>query len=83
MPVHHLEYNLQRLVPEYRQKKYLLALSGGADSVAMLYGAHLLGLKLCVAHCHFHLRGSESDADAEFCEKLSANLDYPFFYKTF
>ncbi|MDA3820413.1 MAG: tRNA lysidine(34) synthetase TilS, partial [Candidatus Delongbacteria bacterium] len=83
MLVEHLKYRLQNLVPVYQQNKYLLTLSGGADSVAMLHAANKLGLNLIVVHCHFHLRGTEADSDAGFCEKLSANLGYPFFIKHF
>ncbi|MEA3448399.1 MAG: tRNA lysidine(34) synthetase TilS [Bacteroidota bacterium] len=83
MLIEHLKYRLKKLVPEYHQNKCLLALSGGADSVAMLHAAHKLGLNVIVAHCHFHLRGREADGDAGFCEKLSAELGYAFFIKHF
>ncbi len=79
----HMKYRLQNLVPAYQQKKYLLALSGGVDSVALLHAAHELGLNVITGHCHFHLRGNEADSDAEFCEKLSTEMDYPFFIRHF
>lgn len=54
--------------------KYLVALSGGADSVALLRTLLLLGYKVEATHCNFHLRGEESDRDEEFCKRLCNDL---------
>lgn len=48
----------------------LVALSGGADSTALLLIMKELGYKLEALHCNFHLRGEESDRDQAFVEKL-------------
>jgi tRNA(Ile)-lysidine synthase len=52
-----------------------VAVSGGADSVALLRLleslANELGITLLVAHLNHSLRGSESDADAAFVESLA------------
>lgn len=53
-----------------RQGKYIVALSGGADSVALLIVLKALGYHIEAAHCNFHLRGDESDRDEGFCKKL-------------
>ena len=53
----------------------LVALSGGADSVALLRALLCLGYKCAAAHCNFHLRGEESDRDEEFCRTLCKGLD--------
>jgi tRNA(Ile)-lysidine synthase len=59
-----------------------VALSGGADSVALLRALvdrrEELGLVLHAAHLHHGLRGEEADEDREFCRKLAARLDVPF-----
>ncbi len=59
-----------------------VALSGGADSVALLRilaeSGGELGLALHVAHLHHGLRGAEADGDLEFCRDLAAKLDLPF-----
>ena len=59
-----------------------VALSGGADSVALLRvlveRRQELGLVLHAAHLHHGLRGAEADADLEFCRALAAKLDVPF-----
>ena len=49
---------------------YLVALSGGADSVALLLSLKELGYKVEAVHCNFHLRGEESDHDEQFCIEL-------------
>lgn len=57
------------------------AVSGGADSVALLFGMYLLreklGLELSAAHFNHHLRAEESDADEAFVRELCARYDIP------
>lgn len=53
---------------------YIVALSGGADSVALLLLLHEHGYKIHAAHCNFHLRGDESDRDEQFCVDLCDRL---------
>jgi tRNA(Ile)-lysidine synthase len=59
-----------------------VALSGGADSVALLRALAArrqeLGLVLHAAHLHHGLRGEEADGDLEFCRALAAKLEIPF-----
>ncbi len=59
------------LVPD---ATYLVALSGGADSVCLLRVLIALGYSVEAIHCNFHLRGSESDRDEEFCRTLTEGL---------
>lgn len=58
--------------------KYIVALSGGADSVSLLlvmkYLSKSLGIAVEAAHCNFHLRGEESKRDEQFCVALCARL---------
>jgi len=59
-----------------------VALSGGADSVALLRilaaRGRELGLALHAAHLHHGLRGAEADVDLEFCRDLAAKLGLSF-----
>ncbi len=48
----------------------IVALSGGADSVALLLVLKALGYRLLAAHCNFHLRADESNADEAFVRRL-------------
>ncbi len=61
----------------------LLAVSGGMDSVAMVYLFKDAGFKFAIAHCNFKLRGADSDKDEAFVKKLSEKLSVPFFSKSF
>lgn len=57
--------------------KYIVALSGGADSVALLLLMSSMGCDIEAAHCNFHLRGKESDRDEEFCISLCQKNGIP------
>ena len=50
--------------------RYIVGLSGGADSVARLLILKELGYYVEAAHCNFHLRGKESQRDEEYCINL-------------
>ena len=56
----------------------IVGLSGGADSVALLLGLLEAGQAVEAAHCNFHLRGAESDADEAFVRELCAQLGVVF-----
>lgn len=57
-----------------KEKKLLLATSGGIDSMVLVHLFYELKYNFVVAHCNFQLRGTESDEDESFviseCEKL-------------
>lgn len=65
-------------------ERVLVAVSGGADSVALLRSlAELRGkrgwdLQLVVGHVQHYLRGEESELDAEFVRELARSLELPF-----
>lgn len=60
------------------QAKHIVALSGGADSVALLLILLSLGYDVEAAHCNFHLRGEESDRDERFAKSLCEKYGVAF-----
>ena len=60
-------------------KAYLIGVSGGRDSVALLHWLIRGGYRrLIVCHLNHQLRGRASDADARFVEKLAATYGLPW-----
>lgn len=57
--------------------KVLIALSGGADSVALLRILHTAGYMIEAAHCNFNLRGKESNRDELFVRQLCKEYNIP------
>lgn len=49
-----------------KDKKLLLAISGGMDSMVLVHLFQKLNLNFALAHCNFQLRGAESDGDENF-----------------
>ena len=58
-----------------KKQPILVALSGGADSVALLRVLLDLGYRCEAAHCNFHLRGAEADRDEHFVTDLCHEQD--------
>ncbi len=67
---------------QWQDVTVLLAVSGGADSVALLRAIAVLKQggegRLVVAHFNHGLRGADSDADQAFVEDLSRRMNLPF-----
>ena len=57
----------------------LLALSGGADSRALLHMLLSFGAPLSLAHVDHGIRGDRSKHDREFCEALAKEAGLPFY----
>lgn len=60
-------------------KSYLLALSGGMDSVCLGQLLKRCGIKFSVAHVNFGLRGEESQGDEGFVRALAESWQVPLF----
>ncbi|MCL1938722.1 MAG: tRNA lysidine(34) synthetase TilS [Candidatus Azobacteroides sp.] len=63
--------------------KIIVGLSGGSDSVVLLFLLYRLGYDCLAAHCNFHLRGEESLRDEHFAQELVASWDIPFYKQDF
>lgn len=61
----------------------VVALSGGADSVALLAILCALGYDCRAAHCNFHLRGEESMRDMRHAAAIAAFLDVDLYVRDF
>ena len=75
----------RRLIDDSRSASFLLAVSGGMDSMCMLdlFSKVLAPSEYAVAHCNFSLRGDESDGDQALVEARSAELGVRMFVKRF
>ena len=64
---------LQQLLNQPKQKTYLLAVSGGVDSMVLADLFQVSGLDFQIAHINYHLRNEDSNLDqqlvSDFCEK--------------
>lgn len=49
----------------------LCGVSGGVDSMSLLYILHRLNIQTTVVHCNYGLRGEESDSDQKMVEQVS------------
>ena len=71
---------------DVRKSRLLAAVSGGPDSMALLYSLiavrHELELEIVGAHLDHGLRGEESAADAEFVRSVFESLDLPCFIES-
>lgn len=63
--------------------KVIVALSGGADSVALLHILLSLHYECVAAHCNFHLRGEESERDEQFVRSLCGEWRVPLHVRQF
>jgi tRNA(Ile)-lysidine synthase len=59
--------------------KFLLAVSGGIDSMLMAHLFIAAEYKCAIAHCNFSLRGEESDADENFVKRFAGEYGVPFY----
>ena len=65
--------SIERFLERYhipRDAKFILAVSGGADSISMLHAFKYMNLRVLALHCNFALRGKESDMDEQFVKRF-------------
>ena len=65
--------------PELFGQRFLLACSGGLDSVVLTHLCHKTQLNFSLAHCNFGLRGEESNGDEKFVSELAERMEKPLF----
>ena len=64
-------------------KKLLIAVSGGLDSMVLLHLFQQLNFDIATAHCNFQLRGIESFDDQNFVQKFASANNIPIFVNQF
>ncbi len=69
--------------PELLEKHFLVACSGGVDSVVLVHLCAQNKMDFSIVHCNFQLRGYESDMDAFFVEDLARKLSKKIYIKDF
>ena len=72
------QHSLERLLADYRNAKFLLAISGGVDSMVLLHLFKSSNFKFEVAHINYQLRGIDSDKDQELVEQICQHNNIPF-----
>lgn len=79
-----VKLNLEKLKLK-KDQNLLLAVSGGPDSMAMLYVLEKLskdmGFKLYIAHVNHGVRGELARRDQLFVERIAKELSIPYFTK--
>ncbi len=75
--------HLEKQFPELLNTPFLIACSGGVDSVVLVQLCAALQLDFGIVHCNFKLRGTDSDEDAAFVREIAINLSVQFFLKDF
>lgn len=75
---------LKEIIPGPEGSRFLLAVSGGIDSVVMLdLFAQLEDIEFSIAHCNFGLRGVESDEDEILVRELGERYHCKAYIKKF
>lgn len=81
---------LKQIIKQFEEEKrvslhskFVLAVSGGRDSMVLLHLFQQLSFPFLVAHCNFSLRGEESDADEKFIKDYCLQHKIPFYTKRF
>lgn len=94
IPYKYKHYSLEKVVGRAIKisniRRIIVALSGGADSVALVAALSSIAefsrqqsITIVAAHCNFHLRGEESMRDQHFVESLCTQLHVPLEIKDF
>ena len=62
---------------------FIIAVSGGVDSVVLTALMQQMGAKCSIAHANFQLRGDESNRDESFVQAFATKMGMPFLTKRF
>ncbi|AOW21565.1 tRNA lysidine(34) synthetase TilS [Urechidicola croceus] len=77
------QQHIDSKLPFLKDKKLLIAISGGIDSVVLTHLLKLSHYNISLAHCNFNLREKESNLDEKFVKNLAQNLDINYYTISF
>lgn len=77
------QHHIEQSFPQLKDKKLLLAVSGGIDSMVLLDLFYKLRFDICVVHCNFQLRGTDSDGDEMLVKEICQDRYIPYFIEKF
>ncbi len=78
-----LQNHIEKEIPFLQQKKLLLAVSGGLDSMVLLHLFQKLKFDIAIAHSNFQLRGVESFGDQKFIQEYADANAIPIYVTQF
>jgi tRNA(Ile)-lysidine synthase len=78
-----LQNHINAQLPFLKEKKLLLAVSGGIDSMVLVHILQQLQYNVAIAHCNFNLRGEESDGDEQFIRDYAREHSVEIFVTRF
>jgi tRNA(Ile)-lysidine synthase len=78
-----LQQHIHQKFSFLKEKKLLIAISGGVDSVVLTHLFYQLNFDISLAHCNFNLRGAASDKDEYFVKELGKKLTLKTFSVSF
>ncbi len=83
MPENIFDIFNEKLQAVIKDKKptFLVAVSGGVDSMVLLHLFKQANADTAVAHCNFGLRGEDSEADMRLVEETAKKYGFPVFIK--
>jgi tRNA(Ile)-lysidine synthase len=81
--LHQFQNHLHDTFPFLANKKLLLAISGGIDSMVMVHLLQLTKFQIGIAHCNFQLRGLDSFDDQKFVQDYADDKNIPLYSTTF
>lgn len=68
------KHHIAEFFPHLSNQKFLLASSGGIDSMVLTHLCANSRMDFSIAHCNFHLRGEASDGDEAFVRDFAKTL---------
>ncbi len=74
---------LENRFPVLRDRTFLLACSGGVDSMVLAHLCYRSNLEFSLAHCNFGLRGEESDADEKLVRAFAKEINHKIYVTNF